>query len=164
RELLQGGLAAAAGLAAGAAGGFVLRDALDGEQPGWPDVALVGDVGEWTEVATLAQLPVGAVVPFTTPAFAGFIVNDGGEIRALTSACTHLGCTLFYRPEFDDLRCPCHAASFNLAGWLANSRRHWREDGPYPGDAEAYPIDLPPLARPRVRVADGTVSVWTART
>lgn len=163
RELLQAGLGAAAGLAAGAAGGFVLRDALESEPPGWPGVDLVGDDGQWTEVASVSELPVGAVLPFTTPAFAGFVLNDGETIRALSSACTHLGCTLYYRPEFGDLRCPCHPASFNLEGWLANSRRHWRDDGPYPGDAEAYPIDLPPLAEPKVRVVDGAVEVWTPR-
>jgi cytochrome b6-f complex iron-sulfur subunit len=163
RSVLQAGLGAAAGLAAGVAGGFVLRDALDDEAPAWPGADLVGGVGTWVEVARIEQLPDGAVIPFTTQAFSGFVVNDGGEIRALSSACTHLGCTLQYRPDFRDLRCPCHAASFTLTGWLANSRRHWREDGPYPGDAEAYPIDLPPLSRPKVKVDGDLVYVWTVR-
>jgi nitrite reductase/ring-hydroxylating ferredoxin subunit len=163
RQLLGVGLGTAAGLAAGAAGGFVLSRALEAPAPGWPDVPLVGDAGEWARVASADELPAGAVLPFSTAAFGGFLVNDAGEIRALGSACTHLGCTLSYRPEFNDLRCPCHPASFNLAGWLANSRRHWREEGPYPGDAEPYPIDLPPLPRPRVKVEDGAIYVWTAR-
>jgi cytochrome b6-f complex iron-sulfur subunit len=163
RAVLQAGLGAAAGLAAGVAGGFALRQSFDEAAPDWTGDTLIGDEGVWVEVAALADLPSGAVAPFTTAAFSGFVINDGGEIRALSSACTHLGCTLHYRPDHRDLRCPCHAASFTLTGWLANSRRRWREIGPYPGDIEAYPIDLPPLARPKVKVEDGVVYVWTAR-
>jgi nitrite reductase/ring-hydroxylating ferredoxin subunit len=68
-----------------------------------------------------------------------------------------------YRPSWRDLRCPCHGASFNLRGWLANGRNRWREEGPYRGDEEAYPVELPPLARPKVKVAGGRILVWTAR-
>jgi len=73
-----------------------------------------------------------------------------------------MGCTLQYRPEWQDLRCPCHGASFDLAGRLANGRRTWREN-PYRGDAQAYPISLPDLVRPRVKVEDGAILVWTAQ-
>ena len=107
-------------------------------------------------------LPPGSAARFSTAAFDGFVVNDGGEVRALSSVCTHMGCTLHYRPEWQDLRCPCHGASFDLAGRLANGRRTWREN-PYPGDARAYPIQLPDLVRPRVKVEDGAILVWTAQ-
>lgn len=163
RAALQAGLGAAAGLAAGVAGGAILHDALTEEAPGWPpDEDLVGGEGEWVEVATTDQLPPGSVRRFSTTAFNGFLVNDAGEIRALSAACTHLGCTLNYRPQFNDLRCPCHEASFNLKGWLANSRSRWRRDGPYPGDERAYPRDLPPLPRPKVKVEDDRILVLTA--
>jgi nitrite reductase/ring-hydroxylating ferredoxin subunit len=91
------------------------------------------------------------------------VLNDGREIRALSASCTDLGCQLEYRPNWPDLRCPCHNASFNLRGWLANGPTKWQQGGPYRGDEEAYPIELPPLARPKVKVADGQILVWTAR-
>jgi nitrite reductase/ring-hydroxylating ferredoxin subunit len=163
RQVLQAGLAGAAGLAAGAAGFAFVRGALDGGQTGWTDQDLVPGDGEWVAVADEADLPVGAVIRFATPAFDGFVVNDQGEVRALASACTHLGCTLHYRPTWPDLRCPCHGASFNLRGWLANGPEGWRVRGPYRGDDEAYPIELPPLPRPLVRVAGGQVLVYTVR-
>lgn len=163
RTLLRGGLTAGAGLAAGLVGGALIDRALTDAEAGWTDQELVGGDGEWEEVATTADLPAGAVVRFSTAAFDGFVVNDGGEIRALGSSCTHLGCTLQYRPEFNDLRCPCHDASFNLRGWLANDRRNWQQDGPYPGDTRAYPIQLPPLPRPKVKVENEKVFVYTAR-
>jgi cytochrome b6-f complex iron-sulfur subunit len=163
RTLLQTGLGAAAGLAAGLAGGAILRDALVDRAPEWPpEEELVAGEGMWVEVATLDELPEGGVLRFTTAAFDGFVVNDAGEIRALSASCTHLGCTLTYRPEFRDLRCPCHPASFNLRGWLANSTKRVQREGPYPGDEEGYPLDLPPLPQPKVKVTNGRILVLTA--
>ena len=95
-----------------------------------------------------ARCRSGQAVRFSTPAFDGYVVNDNGEIRALGAVCTHMGCSLQFRPDWSDLRCPCHGASFDLSGTLANGRDRWREDGPYPGDAAAYPIELPDLVKP----------------
>jgi nitrite reductase/ring-hydroxylating ferredoxin subunit len=162
RQLLQGGIGAAAGLAAGIIG-ISLAGRRDTRSPTLGgDADLVAGDGFWVEVAELADLPPGAALRFSTAAFDGFVVNDDGEVRALSSVCTHMGCTLHYRPEWQDLRCPCHGASFDLAGRLANGRRAWREE-PYPGDARAYPIELPNLVRPRVKVEDDRIWVWTAQ-
>ena len=109
------------------------------------------------------QVPSGSAVRFETAAFNGFIVNDDGELRALSSVCPHMGCTLLFRPEWRDLRCPCHGASFDLEGRLANGRRRWRERGEYPGDARAYPVELPPLVQPRIKVEGDRIFVWTAQ-
>lgn len=162
RQLLQGGIGAAAGLAAGLIGVSVApRAPADAPTLGGSDDLVSGD-GFWEEVALLADLPPGTAARFSTPAFDGFVVNDAGEVRALSSVCTHMGCTLQYRPDWQDLRCPCHGASFDLAGRLANGRSTWREN-PYPGDARAYPIQLPDLVRPRVKVEGGSILVWTAQ-
>lgn len=161
RDLLRVGLGAAAGLAAGAGAISILRPSgpapLSGN--GRP---LVRD-GEWVAVATLADLPPGSAVRFSTVAFDGYVVNDAGTIRALSSVCTHMGCTLAYREEWQDLRCPCHGASFNLSGELANGSDGWSSGSGYAGDTQAYPIDLPPLVRPKVKVAGDSVLVWTAK-
>lgn len=161
RDLLRVGLGAAAGLAAGAGAISILRPS--GPAPltgnGRP---LVRD-GEWVAVATRADLPEGAAVRFSTVAFDGYVVNDAGTIRALSSVCTHMGCTLAYRPDWQDLRCPCHGASFNLAGKLANGQDGWSSGSGYHGDEEAYPIDLPPLVQPQVKVSGEDVLVWTAK-
>ena len=161
RDLLRVALGAAAGLAAGAAGISLLRPAnrvalVD------PGRELVAD-GRWVPVATLADLPAGAALRFSTPAFDGYVVNDGGTIRALSAVCTHMGCTLAFRPDWQDLRCPCHGASFDLSGHLANGGAGWQRQGRYADDTQAYPLDLPPLVRPRVKVDGESVLVWTAR-
>ncbi len=163
RTLLRNGLGLAAGLAAGLAGGAVLRDlTTPGASPIWDHGGgLVAGRGKWEQVSTLADLPPGTAARFSTAAFDGFVVNDGGEVRALSSVCTHMGCTLQYRPAWHDLRCPCHGARFDRKGELANGRARWRQSGGYRGDATAYPIELPPLVRPTVKVAGGAILVWT---
>jgi cytochrome b6-f complex iron-sulfur subunit len=161
RDLLRVGLGAAAGLAAGAGVISVLRPSAPPPLSG-NGRPLVRD-GEWVAVAALADLPEGAAVRFSTVAFDGYVVNDAGTIRALSSVCTHMGCTLTYRPEWWDLRCPCHGASFNLSGELANGSDSWSSGSGYRGDERAYPIDLPPLVRPEVKVSGDSVLVWTAR-
>ena len=160
RDVLRVGLGAAAGLAAGASAIAILRPPSRSTLGG--DGALVRD-GEWVAVASLADLPVGGAVRFSTAAFDGYVVNDAGTIRALSSVCTHMGCTLTYRPDWHDLRCPCHGASFDLSGWLANGQSSWSGGSGYRGDTAAYPIDLPPLVRPKVKVKGSQVLVWTAR-
>jgi nitrite reductase/ring-hydroxylating ferredoxin subunit len=165
RALLQSGIGAAAGLAAGALGMAALRGAPSTGQPPLASggQALVQGAGFWARVASVAQVPPGEAVRFTTAAFDGYVVNDHGTIRALSSVCTHMGCTLHFRPDWQDLRCPCHGASFDLKGQLANGRSRWQQDGAYPGDAAAYPVSLPPLVRPQVKVDGDGIYVWTAQ-
>jgi nitrite reductase/ring-hydroxylating ferredoxin subunit len=162
RQLLQAGFGAAAGMAAGVIGVSLVGRRDDRSTLGGGDPLVTGD-GFWTDVARLEDVPPGSALRFNTAAFDGFVVNDGGTVRALSSVCTHMGCTLHFRPDWQDLRCPCHGASFALDGRLANGRRTWRSEGAYPGDAQAYPIDLPDLVRPEVKVEDGVVWVWTAQ-
>lgn len=161
RDLLRVGVGAAAGLAAGAVGMSVLRPSSNRVPLVDPGRELVSN-GEWVAVATLADLPAGAAVRFSTAAFDGYVVNDAGTIRALSSVCTHMGCTLAYRRAWQDLRCPCHSASFDLSGQLANGRDGWSAASGYRGDSKAYPLDLPPLVRPKVKLEGESVLVWTA--
>lgn len=162
RDVLRAGLGAAAGLAAGLVG-ISLRERAEDEPMGGDRAPLVAGEGYWAEVAMVNDVPPGSAVRFSTPAFDGFIVNDQGTIRALSSVCTHMGCTLAFRPDWQDLRCPCHGASFDLGGQLANGRSRWRQTGGYRGDASAYPLELPDLVRPGVKVQDDRILVWTAQ-
>lgn len=40
----------------------------------------------------------------------------GGELRAFTAICTHLACTVQYRPDLQHIWCACHNGHFNLRG------------------------------------------------
>jgi len=39
-----------------------------------------------------------------------------GEYRAFTAVCTHLGCTVQYRPDLQEIWCPCHNGIYDLQG------------------------------------------------
>jgi nitrite reductase/ring-hydroxylating ferredoxin subunit len=149
-------------MAAGVIGISLVANERQGSTIGGNQQLVPGE-GFWTDVASLEQVQPGDAVRFSTAAFDGYVVNDAGTIRALSSVCTHMGCTLHFRPDWQDFRCPCHGASFGLDGRLANGRSAWRADGPYRGDAQAYPIELPDLIRPEVKVEDGVIWVWTAQ-
>jgi Rieske Fe-S protein len=46
--------------------------------------------------------------------------QEDGKLLCLNARCTHLGCTVKFRPELHEYLCPCHASSFNLEGGRAN--------------------------------------------
>ncbi len=39
-----------------------------------------------------------------------------GNYRAFTAVCTHLGCTVQYRPDLHEIWCPCHNGMYDLQG------------------------------------------------
>lgn len=77
-----------------------------------------------------AEAAAGAVVAGKTKDFApnsGKIVRFGsrpavvvrmttGEFRAFSAVCTHLQCTVQYRPDLEMVWCACHNGRFDLTG------------------------------------------------
>jgi cytochrome b6-f complex iron-sulfur subunit len=45
-----------------------------------------------------------------------YIVSHGGRIYASTAVCTHKGCTVRVNATKDGYACPCHHATYDLAG------------------------------------------------
>jgi len=39
-----------------------------------------------------------------------------GEYRSMSAVCTHLGCTVQYRPDTQQIWCPCHNGCYDLNG------------------------------------------------
>jgi Rieske Fe-S protein len=39
-----------------------------------------------------------------------------GELRAFTAVCTHLGCTVQYRKDYEHIWCACHNGHYDLLG------------------------------------------------
>jgi cytochrome b6-f complex iron-sulfur subunit len=47
----------------------------------------------------------------------GILVKTGaGDLRAFTAVCTHLACTVQYRPDLEHIWCACHNGHFDLTG------------------------------------------------
>ncbi len=143
---LSGLSALAVGLAAGVG--------LDRATQGTPSkgkeqkTPIVGTDGRWVPVAQVADVPHGAIRPFTAGAVQGFIMNRNGQFRALSRICTHMGCTLSFKQDTQALVCPCHGAEFTLNGYLRRKPRGYRES-------------IPPLPEVKVRVNGQAVEVWT---
>jgi len=55
------------------------------------------------------------IVPFAGKAIL-LLKTAGGELRALTATCTHLACTVQYRPERADIWCACHNGTYDTNG------------------------------------------------
>jgi len=45
-----------------------------------------------------------------------WIVKDGGKIYALSTTCTHLGCTPNWLEREEKFKCPCHGSGFKITG------------------------------------------------
>lgn len=88
-------------------------------------------------------------------------VLSGDRSRCACRMPCHRGRPWFDEAQWSKCNHPVTERTFDL-GCLANGRRTWREN-PYRGDASAYPIQLPDLVRPRVKVENRAILVWTAQ-
>jgi cytochrome b6-f complex iron-sulfur subunit len=57
-----------------------------------------------------------------------------GELRAFTAVCTHLNCTVQYRPDLGEIWCACHNGHFDLNGHNVS--------GPPPRPLDAYVVNV----------------------
>ena len=62
------------------------------------------------------------------------ILTERGEYVAFSAVCTHLQCTVQYRPDFKQIWCACHNGRFDLTGKNVA--------GPPPRPLEAYKVDI----------------------
>jgi len=61
-----------------------------------------------------------------------YLVRSGGEIRALSSTCTHLGCRTSYDRRTRRILCPCHGGVYDVQPRL--DRGVGERCGPSPSD------------------------------
>jgi Rieske Fe-S protein len=60
------------------------------------------------------------------------IRTASGEYRAMSATCTHLSCTVQYRPDLQEVWCACHNGKYNLDGRNIS--------GPPPRPLEAFDV------------------------
>ncbi len=56
------------------------------------------------------------------------------EVKAISTVCTHLGCSVHWEKDKQRFYCPCHAGVFDPDGKVV--------EGPPPRDLDSYTIDL----------------------
>ena len=97
-----------------ASGGFAVGDvgiAL------WSSLRRI-NTGAPRPIVALDQIPAGTAYLFDYPTGSdpAILVHlPGGELRAFSQKCTHLGCVVFYQPDRGEMECPCHEGHFNAA-------------------------------------------------
>jgi Rieske Fe-S protein len=99
--------------------------------------------GEARPIIALDRLPEGAAHLFDYPTSAdpAILVHlPGGDLRAFSQKCTHLGCVVYYVADTGEMECPCHEGHFDART----------------GDVISGPPQRP-LGRIDVEVRDGTV-------
>lgn len=69
-----------------------------------------------------------------------FVYRDHEGVRAVSSVCTHLGCTI--QKTQDGFECPCHGSCYSASGEVLS--------GPAPASLAWYAIDKTPDGRMRV--------------
>ncbi len=62
------------------------------------------------------------------------LVRAGGTARAFSTACTHLGCQVYWQGEKKVFFCPCHNGYFDADGRPAS--------GPPPTPLAQYPVEV----------------------
>lgn len=68
------------------------------------------------------------------------VSTPDGEVRAFNAACTHLDCTVGFRPDHGDIFCQCHLGVYDLDGRNIS--------GPPPRPLETYKVTLRPSNTP----------------
>jgi nitrite reductase/ring-hydroxylating ferredoxin subunit len=156
RRFLTAGALTAAGAAAGVGADRMVviasgadqngRSGQPGPQPPAP-AELTPTAGVWRDVSASADLAEGDVRPFDLGAVTGFLRRASGRVQAVSGICTHQGCRLDLAAARDKLSCPCHGATFTVAG--VNLTHPRQSGGP-----------LPALLRLPVREQSGVIQVY----
>ena len=79
-------------------------------------------VGESSAASVTLPIKADDVKPNTGQIFkfgskpAIIVRTAAGELRAFSAVCTHLNCTVQYRPDLAEIWCACHNGHFDLKG------------------------------------------------
>lgn len=96
--------------------GLLTIDLLAGD-PDFPPVVagkVVLPLSQFPQLAQAGGVVTGIPQGLGRPLL---VVSQGsGVFNAVDATCTHLGCSVAYSPDRDDLECPCHGSTFTLDG------------------------------------------------
>ncbi|MCD6200814.1 MAG: Rieske (2Fe-2S) protein [Bacteroidales bacterium] len=84
----------------------------------------------------LEELPVNASRKITDLRGKDLMLvrTDNQEVKAMSTVCTHLGCTVQWEKDKQEFYCPCHGGRFDKNGKVIA--------GPPPAPLDTYPTDL----------------------
>jgi cytochrome b6-f complex iron-sulfur subunit len=79
-----------------------------------------GEIENIVEAGYADSFPVGSVTANVRGRFYLCRMEDGGFL-AVSSKCTHLGCTVPWSEKDKRFSCPCHGSSFDMTGSVITS-------------------------------------------
>jgi cytochrome b6-f complex iron-sulfur subunit len=90
----------------------------------------IADLSRRVTAGTLATLPQGSQAELRAHEL--LVLHDAGGLYAVSTRCSHLGCSLLLQPE--GFACPCHGARFSLEGTVRS--------GPAPAPLPWYRVSV----------------------
>jgi len=85
------------------------------EQPR-PQTLLMAGNERWYDVAAADDVKPGGGMRFSAGGLVGYLLNDGGDLHAVSAICTHMGCLLKLAGNAQGLHCLCHSSTFSRDG------------------------------------------------
>jgi len=84
----------------------------------------------------LEELPLNATKRFKDLQGRDLMIVRTGEreVKAISTVCTHLGCTVFWQKDRQEFFCPCHNGRFDKNGVVLA--------GPPPAPLDLYPVEI----------------------
>ena len=84
----------------------------------------------------LEELPLNATKRFKDLRGRDLMLVRTGEreVKAISTVCTHLGCTVFWQKDRQEFFCPCHNGRFDKNGVVL--------EGPPPAPLDLYPVEI----------------------
>ena len=85
------------------------------------------NTGEPRPIVALDDVPEDGAYLFRYPTKddpAILVHLPGGELRAFSQKCTHLGCVVYYEADTDEMACPCHEGVFDARLRQRDRRAH----------------------------------------
>jgi len=84
---------------------------------------------------SLSEIPAGGTHTFQYGGAPGILFRGEDEtFRAFSLVCTHLACTVLWKPERNEFFCPCHDGFFDREGRVLS--------GPPPGPLERWRVEV----------------------
>ena len=146
RRFLGGVLAAIQAVIAGTVGtilgGAVVAPALAQRDESWLPAGSLGEIpAQQPTPVTLRIARQDGYAEVVDRRTVFLVRTDDGQVTALDSTCSHLGCRVGWDPQAGEFHCPCHGGVYDATGAV--------KSGPPPA----------PLARLAAKVEGGQVLV-----
>ena len=146
RRFLGGVLATIQAVIAGTVGtilgGAVVAPALAQREESWLPAGALGDIpAQQPTPVTLRIARQDGYAEVVDRRTVFLVRSEDGQVTALDSTCSHLGCRVGWDPQAGEFKCPCHGGVYDASGAV--------KSGPPPE----------PLARLTARVEDGQILV-----